>query len=1023
MSEKILETLMQLFAIIAKPQSNAKERRGFVEVFLKRLLNQELVNKYLSKYDEKFEEARKKLEKSSEERREGAIAIRIRKLCNEINEQGQLDQEQRIVVVIQVLEFCKSGGQEVSQLELGFISTLAEGLNITTEEYEFIERFVLNSFLNIPATSDLLIINGIKNFDRKEAKHAYKDLLKGHIWILYVLSVNKYFVRFIGSGELSMNGQLLQEEKVYPFSQGSSIKGYKITPIYYWDVTMQFLKGEFKASRVVYEVNNLEYRFKSGTVGIHHMSFKEESGRMVGIMGASGAGKSTLLGVLNGTSNPYDGEVFINGISIHKEKEKIKGLIGYVSQDDLLIEELTVFENLYYNAKLCFDNLTEEEIITRVDSVLKNLGLYEIRNIQVGSPLNKKISGGQRKRLNISLELIREPAIMFLDEPTSGLSSRDSENILDLLKELARKGKLLFIVIHQPSSEIFKMFDKLIILDTGGYLIYNGNPVDSIEYFKRKIEQANYNESECYVCGNVNPEQIFNIVETKVFTESGQPTETRRISPADWSNLYKEEKKEDKREPGHSIPEINFKTPNRLKQFIVFIKRDVLSKVADTQYLIITLLEAPILAFFLAFLIRYFDESIKTPHYTLYNNSNLPIYIFMSVIVAIFMGLTVSAEEIIKDRKILKREAFLNLSWNSYLMSKVFVQFAISAIQAFTFVLVGNGITEIRGMMFEYWLVLFSCWAGANMLGLVISDSFKTVVTIYILIPFLVIPQIILSGVMVKFEKLNPNISSPVSIPVYGEFITARWGYEALAVKQFINNNYERPFYLYEKEMSNAVFKKDYWNVEIKGALDNIINDLDKGVKDNEFRDNLLLVSNEIKKQLALTPEIRFVYSDQLTPDKITYEVATAGISYVETIRKLYVNLYNDASNRKEALKSRYAGENLQKFLKLRDNYFNNSLEEFVKDKNETTKTIVYKGELIQKLDPIFMDSKYKFIRAHFYAPEKQIFGMKVDTYIVNVIVLWGMTFFLYLALYFRLLKKLLDSGEDIFGKKKKSSD
>ena len=170
-------------------------------------------------------------------------------------------------------------------------------------------------------------------------------------------------------------------------------------------------------------------------------------------------------------------------------------------------------------------------------------------------------------------------------------------------------------------------------------------------------------------------------------------------------------------EPGTSIPEINFKTPNKLKQFIVFAKRDILSKIADTQYLLITLLEAPILAFFLAFLIRYFDESAKNAHYTLYDNSNLPVYIFMSVIVAIFMGLTVSAEEIIKDRKILKREAFLNLSWNSYLMSKVFVQFAISAIQAFTFVLVGNGITEIKGMMFEYWLVLFSCWAGANMLG------------------------------------------------------------------------------------------------------------------------------------------------------------------------------------------------------------------------------------------------------------------------------------------------------------------
>jgi ABC-type multidrug transport system ATPase subunit len=1023
MSEKILETLMQLFAIIARPQSNAKERRGVVEVFLRRLINQELVNKYLSTYDEQYEEARKKLEKSGTERREGAIAIRIRKLCKEINEQGQLDQEQRIVVVIQVLEFCKSGGQEVSPLELGFISTLAEGLNITIHEYEVIEKYVLNTFANIPASPDLLVINGIKDFDHKKAKHAYKDLLKGHIWILYLQSVNKYFVRFTGSGELSMNGQLLQEDKVYPFSQGSSIKGYKISPIYYWDVTMQFLKEEFKSSRVVYEVNNLEYRFRDRTIGIHHMSFKEESGRMVGIMGASGAGKSTLLGVLNGTSDPFDGEVLINGISIHRDKEKIKGLIGFVSQDDLLIEELTVFQNLYFNARLCFDNLTEEEIVSRVDSVLKNLGLYEIRNIQVGTPLNKKISGGQRKRLNISLELIREPAIMFLDEPTSGLSSRDSENILDLLKELARKGKLLFIVIHQPSSEIFKMFDKLIILDTGGYLIYNGNPVDSIQYFKRKIEQANYNESECYVCGNVNPEQIFNIVETKVFTESGQPTETRRISPADWSNLYREEKKEDKREPGGAIPEINFKTPNKLKQFVVFAKRDILSKISDTQYLLITLLEAPVLAFFLAFLIRYFDESVKNPHYTLYNNSNLPIYIFMSVIVAIFMGLTVSAEEIIKDRKILKREAFLNLSWNSYLMSKVFVQFAISAIQAFTFVLLGNGITGIKGMMFEYWLVLFSCWAGANMLGLVISDSFKAVVTIYILIPFLVIPQIILSGVMVKFEKLNPNISSPITIPVYGEFITARWGYEALAVNQFIYNDYERPFYQYEKEMSKAVFKKDYWNVELKGSLDNIVNNLDKGIKNDEFRDDVQLVSNEINKQLAITPQIRFAYSDKITPEMITPEIAAAAISYVESVRKLYVNIYNNASDRKEELKTRMAGDNMQNFLKLRDTYFNKSLEEFVKDKNETTKTMVYKGELIQKLDPIFMDTKKTLILAHFYAPEKQIFGTRVDTYVVNVIVLWLMTFFLYLILYFRLLKKLLDSGEAIFGKKKKIVD
>ena len=1023
MNEKIIEALMQLFALIAEPQRNEAERKRVVEAYLRHQLNQVLVKKYLNVYSQAYNEAQERLEKSTPERREGAIAIRITKLCKDINEEGQLDQEQRIIVVIQALEFCKSGGEKVSTREREFIATLAEGLNISKAEYEIIGKFVLNPFTEIPSSQNLLVITGNKNTENHDVKYAHKEQLKGQIWILFVSSINMYFMRYARSGELSMNGQLLQENKVYPVSQGSSIKGYNISPIYYWDITMKFLKEEFLSSRVVYEVDNLEYRFKSGDVGIHHMTFKSESGRMIGIMGASGAGKSTLLGVLNGMNPPSDGEVLINGISIHKEKEKIKGLIGYVSQDDLLIEDLTVFNNLYFNAKLCFGNLAEEEIIQKVDNVLKNLGLYEIRNMKVGSPLNKKISGGQRKRLNISLELIREPAILFLDEPTSGLSSRDSENILDLLKELARKGKLLFVVIHQPSSDIFKMFDKLIILDSGGYLIYNGNPVDSIEYFKKKIGQPNYSESECYACGNVNPEQIFNIVETRVFTESGKPTETRRMSPSDWRELYEAERKEEKLEEGKELPEINFKTPDRLKQFIIFTKRDILSKIADIQYILITLFEAPVLAFCLASLIRYFDESVRNPEYSLIDNSNLPVYLFMSVVVALFMGLTVSAEEIFKDRKILKREAFLNLSWNSYLMSKVFVQFGISALQAFTFVLIGNAITGIRGMTLEYWLILFTCWASANVMGLVISDSFKAVVTIYILIPFLIIPQIILSGVLVKFEKLNPNISSPVSIPFYGEMVTARWGYEALAVEQFVKNKFEKKFYEYDKSMSEARFKKDYWNSRLKVNLENIKNDLQKGSRDKDFDEDLLLASNEIGKELATTPGIRFEYADQLTPEQITPEIITSALNYVESLRRFYVKKYNDANNLKDAYITKLESEDKAGFQKLRNDYFNKSLEEFVTGKNETQKIIDYQGEIIQKLDPIYMDPKHKFIKAHFYSPTKPVFGYYVDTFVINVLVIWIMTFVLYLMLYFRVLKKILSSGEKLFGKRAKITD
>jgi hypothetical protein len=567
------------------------------------------------------------------------------------------------------------------------------------------------------------------------------------------------------------------------------------------------------------------------------------------------------------------------------------------------------------------------------------------------------------------------------------------------------------------------MFDKLIILDSGGYLIYNGNPIDSIEYFKKKIGQPDYSESECYACGNVNPEQIFNIVETRVFTESGTPTETRRISPSDWRELYEAERKEEKLEEGKELPEINFKTPDKLKQFIIFTKRDILSRISDIQYILVTLLEAPALAFCLAGLIRYFDESVKNPEYNLIDNSNLPVYLFMSVIIAIFMGLTVSAEEIFKDRKILNREAFLNLSWNSYLMSKVIVQFGISAVQALTFVLIGNAITGIRGMTLEYWLVLFSCWASANVLGLVISDSFKAVVTIYILIPFLIIPQIILSGVLVKFEKLNPNISSPVTIPFYGELVTARWGYEALAVEQFVNNKFEKKFYEYDKSMSEARYKKDYWNSRIKVDLEEIRNDIQKGSRDKDFEDDLFLVSNEIRKEMAALPGIRFEYPDYFTPDRVTTEAVTSALNYVESVRKYYVRKYNEANDLKDAYITKLESADKAGFQKFRNDYFNKSLEEIVTSKNESQKIINYQGEIIQKIDPIYMDPKQEFIKAHFYSPAKPVFGYYVDTYIVNVAVIWVMTIALYLMLYFRVLKKALSSGEKVFGKRSKILD
>ena len=758
MSEQILKALMQLFAIIAHPTSDAKDRRTIVESFLKRQLNQETVKTYLKVFDDYYEVHQEKLsEKSKRKKRFSSSSVRVLKICTQINE--ELTQRQKNVVLVQLLEFVKSGG-EITDQEMAFVTTVADSFFIQQEEYQEIEDFVFFGSDKLPNTKKLLIIDNNESFEHENVYHMTNTSLSGQLRVLEVTSANMYYIKYIGKSELYLNGQLLEQEKVYVLNNGASIRNPKIKPIYYGDIISQYNIDRIK-TRIVFDSREIGYKFRSGAVGLHTMSFTEESGKLIGIMGASGAGKSTLLNVLNGSSAPTSGEVLINGINIHTEKEQIEGLIGHVSQDDLLIEELTVYQNLYYNAKLCFDNYTEEKLQEAVLDVLENLGLYEIRDIEVGSPLNKKISGGQRKRLNIALELIREPAVLFLDEPTSGLSSRDSENIMDLLKELTLKGKLVFVVIHQPSSDIFKMFDKLLILDNGGYLIYNGDPIDSIIYFKSSIQHANWSESECHCCGNVNPEQIFNIIETKVLDEYGNFTNDRKIAPSEWRQNFEYQKQQETDDtlkkppaPDREVPEISFKTPNKIKQFLVFVKRDVLSKLANTQYLVINFLEAPFLAFLLAYIIKYYNVNVGNEiGYTLSENSNLPVYIFMSVIVALFIGLTVSAEEIIKDRKILKREKFLNLSWTSYLFSKIAVQFSLSAIQALLFVIIGNSIMEIHGMYFEYWLVLFSAWCAANIMGLVISDSFKTVITIYILIPFLIIPQLILSGIIVKFEK------------------------------------------------------------------------------------------------------------------------------------------------------------------------------------------------------------------------------------------------------------------------------
>jgi ABC transport system ATP-binding/permease protein len=1012
MSQQILRALMQLFAIIARPGSNRTDRRKVVESFLRRQVNLELVNEYLEIFDSFYSiHQQKQGDTGKRKKRTSSSSVRVLVICTRINE--ELTRRQKIIVLINILEFVKSDHNAITRQETDFLKTVAVTFNISDPEYENMKDFVLYPFEKTPGSKNILIIDKNPHPDGADTRHMHREYLDGEIRILMVAGVNMYLVRYIGEKEMYLNSQLIHQDKVYVFDSGTSLRNPRIKPVYFSDVVSSF-SPHLTKNKISFVARNIEYRFREGNIGLQKLSFTEESGRLIGIMGSSGSGKSTLLNVLNGSLKPGSGEVLINGIDIHKEKDKTAGLIGYVSQDDFLIEDLTVYQNLYYNTRLCLDHYTEKETENHTNSLLKQLGLYEIRDAQVGNPLNKKISGGQRKRLNIALELIREPAIIFLDEPTSGLSSKDSENIMDLLKELSLKGKLVFTVIHQPSSDIFKMFDNLIILDTGGFLIYNGDPIEAIIYFKSHVRHANWSESECHACGNVNPEQLFNIIETNVLDEYGKQTQSRKISPWEWSYYHIQHVKNGSVHTGghRELPGITFNIPGRFSQFIVFTKRDILAKLANHQYLMVNFLEAPVLAFLLSFIIKYYDVNTNNPSgYTFATSLNLPVYIFISVIVAIFIGLTVSAEEIIKDRKILKREAFLNLSWSGYLFSKITVLFVISAIQALCFVLAGNTVMEIKGMYFEYWLVLFSAWCFANIVGLIISDSFKTAVTIYILIPFLVIPQLILSGIIVKFEELNPSVSTPGKIPFYGEIIAARWAYEALAVYQFRNNPFEREFYPYNKAMSRAEYVNNFWIRNLKTRLAYNRRNLNNPGYKEQVEKNFKLLVNELKGEYMTNPHIDPGIDFDNRQIVLNENFIDRAEDYLERLNRHYILLYNNANLEKDMIISGYykTAGGRERFIEKRDKYHNEALSDLVRNSREVIRIAEFDGRLYQRSDPVYQDPSGTLIKAHFYASEKRIFGKAFNTLLVNTLVIWVMTIFLFLVLYFRLLKRVLE--------------
>jgi ABC-type multidrug transport system ATPase subunit len=586
------------------------------------------------------------------------------------------------------------------------------------------------------------------------------------------------------------------------------------------------------------DVRDLTHRFRKEQTGMDGISFTVSRGEMVCVMGASGSGKSTLLRAIGGQMEPQCGEVLLNGQALYNNLEQLKKFIAYVPQDDAFDNHLTVEENLEMAAAIRSPHLSGRDRSRRIEGRLIELGLIERRSTMVGNPVKKRLSGGERKRLNVGLDMISSADVFLFDEPTSGLSSKDSEHVIEIIRSMAH-NKIVLVTIHQPTSKIFQMFSKALLLDKGGKLVFYGTPTEMLQYFATAEHEQHFGTElgGCPSCGTTRPEFIFDVLETPlrdlsgdiIYEENaqGQLVPARRFSPDYWRDkyesfrLFQDVKQITVRKSGGTVPS-TATSPSQLHlppmrrrehirwrdewtRFRTLWRRAFMSKLRNRGNLVLTLAVPPLLALIVGWALYFTDDA--SGDYNFASAFHIPTYIFVALLVSLFLALMNSVDDIIRDRVILHRERNLSVRLPYYIAAKFGTLAMFSAVQCALFVFVGNQVLEIRGMFWPYWWFMLVTALSGLSLGLMISSMVGDSKTAANFVPLVLIPQLIFGGALIKYEEMNKDLDviytfqrwfsthpeipdsatrndATLRIPLISRFVATHYSYEALIVAQ-----------------------------------------------------------------------------------------------------------------------------------------------------------------------------------------------------------------------------------------------
>ncbi|NRA32188.1 MAG: ATP-binding cassette domain-containing protein [Polyangiaceae bacterium] len=574
---------------------------------------------------------------------------------------------------------------------------------------------------------------------------------------------------------------------------------------------------EIEAWDLVIQVND---RDQPGTLKtlLDHVSFKALPGDFIALMGPSGAGKTTLLLTLNGYLPPTAGQVRINGENLYAIYDNLRGSIGYVPQDDIVHPELTVWEAVRYSAKFRLPpDYSDEEIDRRVLTTLQQLGLESVMHLQIGKPEKKILSGGQRKRVNIAMELVTDPVIMFLDEPTSGLAADDTTALVSLLADFAREtGKTIITTIHQPAKDEFEKFNLALIMGQGGIpMFYGPTSPDAYRFFGSFREQlGKLNDVD-------NPRDMFDMLNQREQpmwerVSAADPTakrETSRFAAArEWhddffkkndptfQNMYSGRRAVGTGGETQALPSGRPKTNG---QFRLLLSRYARIKTRDIGGTAIMLAQAPIIGVLLA--VVFGGQKDAMPYWCLgalqelskrsgsaledggmsflNNMQTTPDNsgaIFFLVVASVWFGTSNAAREIVSERAIYMRERMVNLGLLNYVLSKFLLLAAVCLIQCTVLLTIVFFSLDFNGGMPAFGISLFTMVMTAMnsvALGLLLSAIVDSSEAAMALTPIALIPQVVLGGLMVPLTT-NELLRWPMMV------VPARWGFQGVVAQE-----------------------------------------------------------------------------------------------------------------------------------------------------------------------------------------------------------------------------------------------